>query len=82
MLRKISISLVCLLVFTALFSSAVWAVDVDRGPIWRPSSPVYEEIGAAGLYHSCLNCRLQSLHPLGPSDDDDSALLAYVSRGL
>ena len=79
-------SIALLTIFVLVFGASVMAsaATIDPGPIWRPSSPLYEETGVSGLYDTLMRlplvARFASIgaHP----DDDDSALLAYVSRGL
>lgn len=80
-----AVSLVgAVLLSVSLVVAASPGADVDRGPVWRPSAPLVEEVGAVGLYQTLLRlpvvARFASIgaHP----DDDDSAALAYISRGL
>lgn len=83
-LKKTSVFLTVLLVATLLVSSLGLAATIDSGPIWRPSSPLYEEVGVAGVYYSLMKLPIvASFASIGAHpDDDDSALLAYVSRGM
>lgn len=82
MRKQVALLVLLLLVFNS--SIPVLAATLDSGPIWRPSSPLYEDVGAPGLYDTLMRlpvvARFASIgaHP----DDDDSALLAYISRGL
>lgn len=82
MFRMNSVTFFILLLMLLLVSS-VFAADVDRGPLWRPAAPVAEEVGATGLYYSLLRLPIvASFASIGAHpDDDDSGLLAYLSRG-
>jgi LmbE family N-acetylglucosaminyl deacetylase len=57
-------------------------VTLNRGPIWRPASPIFEEIGASGIYQSLsklgkfANFVSIGAHP----DDDDSGMFAYLTK--
>lgn len=81
-MRKNRLFLVFLLIFS-LIAPTAFAASIDSGPIWRPSSPIYEETGITGIYQSLLKLPVvASFASLGAHpDDDDSGLLAYVSRG-
>ena len=58
-------------------------VSLNRGPIWRPSAPIFEEIGTAGIYQSLMKIPVVAdfasigAHP----DDDDSGMFAYMTKG-
>ncbi|AEC02704.1 PIG-L family deacetylase [Parasphaerochaeta coccoides] len=57
-------------------------VILNRGPIWRPSSPVFEEIGASGIYQSLSRIgKYASFASIGAHpDDDDSGMFAYLTK--
>lgn len=81
-MKRTSLFVLSLLVIPFLMSQVVVAASIDSGPIWRPSSPLHEETGAAGVYQSLLKLPMVgSFASIGAHpDDDDSGLLAYVSR--
>lgn len=82
-MKRICVVVLSLLVIVSTSSALALAASIDSGPIWRPASPLHEEVGSAGIYHSLMKLPIvASFASIGAHpDDDDSALLAYVSRG-